>query len=100
MPHDIQCESGILLPESVISCRGAYDSFSGYCNKFKCTNYGRVCTLKVMAGDIMNVYIPALNKQKIWMLLGPKFGKDKGLKAIVVRALYGSKSVAWHSEVT
>ncbi len=27
--------------------------------------------------------------KKIWTLLGPKFGKDKGHKAIVVRALYG-----------
>ncbi len=48
--------------------------------------------LKVMAADIMNAYITAPNKEKIWMLLGPEFGKDKGRKAIVVRALYGLKS--------
>ncbi len=48
--------------------------------------------LKVMAADIMNVYITAPNKEKIWTLLGPKFGRDKGRKAIVVRALYGLKS--------
>ncbi|KAL7460640.1 hypothetical protein ACHAXS_001084, partial [Conticribra weissflogii] len=48
--------------------------------------------LKVMAADIMNVYNTAPNKEKIWTLLGPKFGRDKGCKAIVVRALYGLKS--------
>ncbi len=44
--------------------------------------------LKVMASDIMNEYITAPNKEKIWTLLGPEFGKDKGSKAIVVRALF------------
>ncbi len=45
--------------------------------------------LKVMAANIMNAYITAPNKEKIWTLLGPKFGKDKGCKAIVVvRALH------------
>ncbi len=48
--------------------------------------------LKVMAADIMNAYITVPNKEKIWMLLVPEFGKDKGHKAIVVRALYGLKS--------
>ncbi len=44
--------------------------------------------LKVMAADIMNAYITAPNKEKIRTLLGLEFGKDKGCKAIVVRALY------------
>ncbi len=43
--------------------------------------------LKEMAADIMNAYITAPNKVKIWMLLGPEFGNDKGHKAIVIRAL-------------
>ncbi len=43
--------------------------------------------LKVMAANIMNAYITAPNKENIWMLLGPKFGKNKGHKATVVRAL-------------
>ena len=30
--------------------------------------------------------------EKIWKFLGQKFGEDYGRKAIVVRALYGSKS--------
>ncbi len=50
--------------------------------------------LKAMTADIMNVYITAPNKEKIWMLLGPKFGKDKGHKSLVVRALYGLKSAS------
>ncbi len=48
--------------------------------------------LKVMAANIMNAYITAPNKEKIWTLLGPEFGKDKGCKAIIVRALYCLKS--------
>ncbi len=41
----------------------------------------------------MNTYITAPNQEKIWMLLGPKFGKDKGHEAIVVRSSYSLKSV-------
>ncbi len=40
----------------------------------------------------MNEYFTVPNKEKIWTLLGPKFGKNKGRKAIAVRALYGLKS--------
>ncbi len=47
---------------------------------------------EVMAADIMNAYITSPNKKKVWILLGPKFGKYKGCKAIVMRALYGLKS--------
>ncbi len=47
---------------------------------------------EVVAADILNMYITALNKEKIWTLLGPEFDKDKGHNAIVVRALYGLKS--------
>ncbi len=51
--------------------------------------------LEVMAADIMNAYITAPCKEKIWTTLGSEFGKDKGKKAIVVRALYGLKSAGW-----
>ncbi len=54
--------------------------------------------LKVMAAGIMNAYITAPNKEKIWMLLGPKFGKDKGHKSIEVRALYGLNLLKQHSK--
>ncbi len=50
--------------------------------------------LKVMAADNMNAYIAAPNKEKIWTLLSPESGNDKGRKAIVVRALYGLKSAS------
>ena len=49
-------------------------------------------SLEVMAADIMNAYITAPCKEKIWTTLGSEFGKDKGKKAIIVRALYGLKS--------
>ncbi len=64
-----------------------------------------VCSLQVDTSlsdaDIMNAYITAPNKEKIWTLLGSKFGKDKHHKAIVVRALYGltSASVAFRSHL-
>ncbi len=32
--------------------------------------------LNDMAADIMNMFVTAPNKEKIWTLLGPKFGKD------------------------
>ncbi len=50
--------------------------------------------LKVIPADIMNAYITAPNKEKIWMQLGPEFGKDKGRKALVVQDLYGFKSAS------
>ncbi len=51
--------------------------------------------LKVMAADIMNAYITVPNKEKIWMLLDPEFGKEKGCKGIVVRAFYGLNTDLW-----
>ncbi len=44
-----------------------------------------------MTADIMNAYITAPNKEKIWALFGSEFGKDKCQKAIVVIALNGLK---------
>ncbi len=44
--------------------------------------------LKVMTAGIMNAYITVLNKEMIWTLLGPNFGKDKGHTAIVIRSLW------------
>jgi hypothetical protein len=48
--------------------------------------------LEVKSADIMNAYITAPTKEKIWTTLGPEFGNDEGKKAIIVRALYGLKS--------
>ena len=42
-----------------------------------------------MTADIQNAYL----NEKIWTILGPKWGPDQeGKKAIIVQALYGLKS--------
>ena len=48
--------------------------------------------LQVKTADVMNAYITAPTKEKIWTIIGPEFGADAGKKAIIVRALYGLKS--------
>ena len=49
--------------------------------------------LEVKAAYIMNAYIMAPTKEKIWTTLGPEFGNDASKKAPIVRALYyGLKS--------
>ena len=48
--------------------------------------------IDVWAADVLNAYITAPCREKIWTTLGAEFGPDKGKKAIVVRALYGLKS--------
>ena len=48
--------------------------------------------LEVKVGDVLNAYITAPVKEKIWTTLGAEFGEDAGSKAIVVRSLYGLKS--------
>ena len=48
--------------------------------------------LDVQCGDVINAYITAPVREKIWTVLGAEHGKDEGKKAIIVRALYGLKS--------
>jgi hypothetical protein len=48
--------------------------------------------LQVKAGDILNAYITAPVKEKVWTILGPEFGNGSGKSAIIVRALYVLKS--------
>jgi hypothetical protein len=48
--------------------------------------------LQVKVGDVLNAYITAPVKEKVWTMLGPEFGQDAGKSAIIVRALYGLKS--------
>jgi hypothetical protein len=48
--------------------------------------------LEVKVGDVLNTYITAPVKEKVWTILGPEFGHDSGRSAIIVRALYGLKS--------
>ncbi len=48
--------------------------------------------LEVKVGDVLNAYITAPVKEKMWTVLGSEFGHDAGKRAIIVRALYGLKS--------
>ncbi len=45
--------------------------------------------LEVEVGDVLNAYITAPVKEKVWTILGLKFGHDSGRSAIIVHALYG-----------
>ncbi len=42
--------------------------------------------LEVKVGDVMNAYITAPVMEKVWTILGPKFGHDSGKSAIIVHA--------------
>jgi hypothetical protein len=48
--------------------------------------------LEVKVGNVLNAYITAPVKEKVWTILGPEFGHDSGKSAVIVRALYGLKS--------
>ncbi len=48
--------------------------------------------LEVKMGDVLNAYITAPVMEKVWTIVGPKFGHDSGKSAVIVRALYGVKS--------
>ncbi len=48
--------------------------------------------LEVKIGDVFNAYITAPVTEKVWTVLGPKFGNDAGKTDIIVHALYGLKS--------
>jgi hypothetical protein len=48
--------------------------------------------LEVKVGDVLNTYITAPVKEKVWTILRPEFGLDSGKSAITVCALYGLKS--------
>jgi hypothetical protein len=48
--------------------------------------------LEVKVGDVLNAYITAPVKEKVWTILGPKFGHESGKSAVIVHVLYGLKS--------
>ncbi len=49
--------------------------------------------LEVKVGDVLNAYINAPVKEKVWTILGPEFGLDSGKSAVIVHgALYRLKS--------
>ena len=43
--------------------------------------------LEFKATDVLNAYMAAPNREKIWTVLGPEFGDDAGKSAIFIRAL-------------
>ena len=49
--------------------------------------------LEVKVGDVLNAYIVAPIMEKVWTTLGPEFGEDQGKNALIVRDLYGLKSM-------
>ena len=54
--------------------------------------YAALNELNISAADILNAYLTAPASQKLWTKCGPEFGKDQGKRAIIKRALYGSKA--------
>ncbi len=48
--------------------------------------------LEVKVGNVLNACITAPVKEKVWTILGPKFGHDSGKSAVIVHALYGLES--------
>jgi hypothetical protein len=49
--------------------------------------------LDVMMGDIENAFLTAPITEKVWTVFGPEFGEDAGKRYLIVRVLYGLKSV-------
>jgi hypothetical protein len=48
--------------------------------------------IEVKVGDVLNAYITAPVKEKVWTVLGPEIGHDAGKSALIVHALHGFKS--------
>ncbi|KAL7474299.1 hypothetical protein ACHAW6_000277 [Cyclotella cf. meneghiniana] len=48
--------------------------------------------IDIWAADVLNAYITAPCREKIWTTPGREFGDDCGRKAVIVQALYGLKS--------
>ena len=54
--------------------------------------YAALLEVHIMAADIQNTYLQALISEAYWTVCGPEFGsEDEGKKAIITRALYGTK---------
>jgi hypothetical protein len=48
--------------------------------------------LQVKTSDIENAYLTAPTEEKLYTILGSEFGENEGKTAVIVRALYGTKS--------
>jgi hypothetical protein len=57
--------------------------------------------LKVKAANILDAYLSAPIKEKVWCVLGSEFGPDTGKSAIIIQAFYGLKSdgAAFHAHL-
>ena len=49
--------------------------------------------LEVKAADVLNAHVMVPNLEKIWTVVGPEFWGNTCKSAIIVRVLYGLKSV-------
>ena len=54
--------------------------------------YAALNGLEVKTSDIENAYLTAMTTEKLYTKLGPEFGDDAGKRAIIVRAIYGTKT--------
>jgi hypothetical protein len=50
--------------------------------------------LEVLGADVQNAFLTAPNKEKVWLTAGTEFGAEQGKNLLIVRALYGLKSVS------
>ena len=50
---------------------------------------GKLNRLRIIIGDVGNVYLEALTKERLYIVAGPKFGDLEGCFFIVQKALYG-----------
>ena len=50
--------------------------------------------LDVLQADVEGAYLNAKSTEKLFTVSGPKFGEFAGRRAIIRRALYGTKSAA------
>ena len=57
--------------------------------------------LEVLAADCEGAYLNANTRERLYTKCGPEFGEYEGRYAIIVRALYGSKSAAasWRAAI-
>ena len=53
-----------------------------------CIAFTMAVPLEVKAVDILNAYVMAPNRERIWTVLGAEFGEDTGKSTIIVRVLY------------
>ena len=58
--------------------------------------------LDVLAADAEGAYLNAKSREKLYTVCGPEFGEYEGRYAIIVRALYGTKSAAasWRATIS